>query len=147
MRKFSTQLLVCIGVLFILVLCLIALFSPRPIVANPESAEIFWIQYNPNVGTPNSAPIDIDVENYPEQEILSYFSNCQERRTVTRLRGVALSKVALAFSIVTENGIKNIYLGDVNFSHSGNKMFVNEILDPQETLDELLILMNLTQKP
>lgn len=72
----------------------------------------------------------MEVKNFPEQEILQYLGRCQEQRTGKRAKNYSLREVALSFGIITEEGVKHIYLGDINESGMGYGSVLYKILEP-----------------
>ena len=134
MIKYRRLLIALLG---FIVLCVvgIALFSSRPIIKNPDSVQYMWIQYNPYV----NQDIDnvIEVNDYDSERILDCLSRYKEHRTLSREKSYCLGDVEIKITIVLEDGMKQILLGNINYSSGGYGKFKWEISDYDKLLLEL----------
>lgn len=137
LRKKYLFLFVAIGIIVLVALIKVCFFSPRPIIRDVETSQIIRMQYNPYV----NSLIDgrIEVTEYDEKGILTYLSHCKERRTLDRaISGYWIGDVTLEITIATEDGIKNVILGNDNYSYRSYGKPIYEILEADIVLTELL---------
>ncbi len=128
----------------VLILCVagIALFAPRPIIKDPDSVQIIRIQYNPYV----NQNIDgmIEVSSYNPEQILDCLSRYKERLTLSKAKGYWMGDVEMEIVVSTADGLKDILLGNVNYTYESYNTFKSEIIDPETLLLELKNFINLS---
>lgn len=115
------------------VLCL---FPPRPVVEDTNHTAIAHIQY-----TFDGADNTVDLSGYPEEEILRRLHICMERPTAEKAGGYQLANTTLILLLRSDDGLKKVLLGDLNYSYGGVDFPKYDILNAGETLDTLFALL------
>jgi hypothetical protein len=134
-------------ILFILIIfsvCIYEYYTPRPIIELNEHSKIHFIRWNSEFGTDNPENM-ILLDDYDEEEILSYLSTCTEQLSLSKSNGYPLDDVALELLIDTGDGVKQILLGNINRSSHGYGSWLYQIQNSKEvlsTLEEMLHLPN-----
>lgn len=131
-RKYFALILIVV-VSFLLLAALF--FSPTPMIADADKADIFWIQVDPIAGEQGGELEDI--EEYPEEEILAYLSQCKERRTLSRYQNDNLDKITLWLCVIEDGRTKHIVLGERSYSHHGYHSMLFDILEAEEVTQTL----------
>ncbi len=138
-RKF---VIVVIFIMLILGIAVVLhLFSPRPIIADPSSCHIIRLQYNPAFNQDMDARIE--VTDYYEKDMLDCLNRYTEHRTLEKATTADwIGDIELEITIDTEQGIKNIRLGNKNYSYQSYGKAKYQISDADMLRLELLALMN-----
>lgn len=102
------------------------LFLPRPIVEDPYVTSIVRIIFNPYLNQNIDAAIDI--KEYNEENILACLSQYKERRTMSKATGYWLGDVEIEIIINTDDGLRSILLGNINYSYNSYGKLKNKIL-------------------
>lgn len=113
-------------------------FTPTLIIKDVNASHIERIQYNQD----KTGKL-IDVENYDEERILNYLNSCNERRTLRKAGSYFLSDVTIEIIVRTNIGLKDILLGNINYSSYGAGTTRYEITNSEEVKDTLLRILDL----
>lgn len=143
LRKEIIYLLCGVMGIIICVLFWKQFFITRPVIANPESAEITQITYVYDTQCGGH----INLTEYNETKILDCLSNSFETRTWHRSRStVAYKDFTLMLIVFDDYGLKQILLGaGDNYSNTGYGSFQYEIEDAAIVLKKLKNLLELEQ--
>lgn len=114
------------------------IFMPTPIVKDVGKYHIIMIRYYENGGSQVT-----HVKDYNQEEILKYLNTCMERRTLESSGGYMLGDVTIEIILHTEEGTKQILLGNINYSSFGRGTPKYKILHTDEVKVEILKILNL----
>jgi hypothetical protein len=131
-----------IGGLAAVVLCaagLVYFAIPVPVVRNAAQAEILFIRYNCN-GADDLVLID---EGFDQEAILAYLSTCKERRTIHTMLNYMMGDVELHIWLKDGEKVKNVMLGNLNYSYRDTGSLKHEILNPEQVKADLREILKL----
>ena len=116
-------------------------FVTRPVIADPQSAEIIDIihVYDTQHGG------YVNITEYDETAILDYLSTCSEIRTLHRSKmGYSYNDFTVILRVVDQHDFKHVLLGTGdNYSYTGYSKFDYEIEDAATVLENLKELLEL----
>ncbi len=134
MLKHKRFLFALLGLLFLCVVGIL-LFSPRPIIENPDSVQIIRVRYNPYVNQDKDGLIEI--YDYDSERILACLSQYRERRTLSKSKGYWIGDVEMEIIVTSAGGLKQILLGNTNCTSGSYGTTKFNIIDPDELLLDL----------
>lgn len=128
---------VLFAILALLLLCVagILLFSPRPILEDLDCVQSIRIRYNPYVNQDKDDIIEI--YDYDSERILACLSQYKEQRTLSKAKGYWIGDVEMEIIVMSTDGLKQIILGNTNYTCGSYGTFKFKIIDPDELLLEL----------
>lgn len=106
-------------------------YKPRPIVSDAEHCMIARVQINTD-GLP------ADYTDYDEDKVIAVLSDSYERRTFQRARPYLLGDVEVYVMLMTEDGLREVLLGEMHYTSGGYGTTKYDIIDPQEVKARLL---------
>ena len=124
-----------------IIICILALtwfYWPKPLINDIENAAInirIFVEYS-------ESHKFINIENYSEEDVLTYLSTCSVRRCIIPDRhSVYLGKQDLDILIITGDVHTTILLADTNYVNKGG-FFKYKILDAKIVTETLMNMID-----
>lgn len=143
MKKKLLFAVILVPIIYVAVIIFLPQFFPSHyIVDEPDACSIVRITYN--YGFNQDSGEAVEITEYDEDEVLACLSRHKERRTLAKGGGYRLGDVEIEIMLHTQDGLKNILLGDRNlncsFESSDDPKYT--ILDVESLRLELLQILN-----
>lgn len=119
------------------------LFSPKPIVKNPESAEIISVFVRMADNAPGVSYKH--VENFDEWAVLNVLHNAKQRQTLYNYQMYLSDQVDIDLIISLNNENERsceVNLGNESFTFYSGGDFKHWVLDQEQVLRDIVALMN-----
>lgn len=132
-------------IIFLFVILLIYIFSPKPIVPDVSEAKIICIRVRRlEYRDTNLWPYKL-VSNYDESAVLNYLHNCTEYQTLYNVDNYFIKDVDIEINLNINGKPKEVLLGKQSFSYCTGDMFQKHITTPNQMIAEILKLLDPTE--